>query len=120
MKIRTTALFTLATGLIFGLLSGVSSAQTQETVEWWTLGSDYAHTRYSPANQISADNFSELEEAWVWDGASYGAQSGRATPSYVDGKLVFVAGPRRHVIVADAQSGETICSYREPNTFRYE
>jgi len=120
MKIRTTPLFTLATGLIVGLLSGVSFAQQQETVEWWTLGSDYAHTRFSPANQITAENFSQLEEAWVWDGASYGAQSGRATPSYIDGKLVFVAGPRRHVIVIDAHSGETVCSYREPNTFRYE
>ena len=120
MKIRTSGAFALAAGLAGSLLWGVTSAQTQETVEWWTLGSDYAHTRYSEASQISAENFSELQEAWVWDGASFGAQSGRATPSYVDGKLVFVAGPRRHVVVVDAQSGETVCSYREPNTFRYE
>ena len=120
MKIRTTGLITLAAGLFVGLISSGSVAQQQETVEWWTLGSDFAHTRFSPANQITADNFDELEVAWEWDGASFGAQSGRATPSYVDGKLVFVAGPRRHVVVADAQSGDTICSYREPNTFRYE
>ncbi|MFM1896261.1 MAG: hypothetical protein RLZZ385_1335 [Pseudomonadota bacterium] len=120
MKIKSSGAFALAAGLIGSLLAGAGSAQNQETVEWWTLGSDYAHTRYSEARQITAENFGELEEAWVWDGASFDAQSGRATPSYVDGKLVFVAGPRRHVVVVDAQSGETVCSYREPNTFRYE
>lgn len=109
---------TLVTGLVTGLFTGLAGAQ--DTVEWLTLGSDYAHTRYSPANKIDRTNFEQVEAAWIWDGASFGAASGRATPSYVDGKLVFVAGPRRHVIVADAGTGETICSYREPNTFRYE
>ena len=114
MNIKLTGVLTLVTGLFAG------TASAQDTVEWLTLGSDYAHTRYSPANKIDKTNFEQLEEAWVWDGSSFGAQSGRATPSYVDGKLVFVAGPRRHVIVADAGTGETLCSYREPNTFRYE
>jgi glucose dehydrogenase len=114
MKLKHTVLPTMLTALVAG------SVFAQDTVEWLTLGSDYAHTRYSPANKIDASNFEELEEAWVWDGSSFDAQSGRATPSYVDGKLVFVAGPRRHVIVADAGTGETLCSYREPNTFRYE
>lgn len=120
MKIKTTGALVLAAGLAGALLSGVAAAQQQETVEWLTLGSDFAHTRYSEANQITAENFGQLEEAWVWHGASFGGQSGRATPSYVDGKLIFVSGPRRHVIVADAQSGETLCSYREPNTYRHE
>ena len=104
------------------VVAGLFTATTfaQDTVEWLTLGSDYAHTRYSEANKIDASNFDQLQEAWVWDGASFGASSGRATPSYVDGRLVFVAGPRRHVIVVDAGTGETICSYREPNTGRYE
>ncbi len=98
----------------------IGTANAQDTVEWLTLGSDYAHTRFSPANKIDASNFDEVEAAWVWDGSSFDAQSGRATPSYVDGRLVFVAGPRRHVVVADAGTGETICSYREPNTYRHE
>lgn len=114
MKRIITGAITLAAALA----TAISSAQ--DTVEWLTLGSDYAHTRYSPANKIDRANFEQLETAWIWDGASFDAQSGRATPSYVDGKLVFVAGPRRHVIVADAGTGETICSYREPNTYRYE
>ncbi|MDO8271827.1 MAG: PQQ-binding-like beta-propeller repeat protein [Gammaproteobacteria bacterium] len=92
----------------------------QDTVEWTHLGGAADHTRYSPAANITAENFGDLKEAWVWDGASFQGTSGRATPSYVDGKLFTVSGPRRHVIAMDPESGETIWSYREPNTHRYE
>ncbi|MFQ6004833.1 MAG: PQQ-binding-like beta-propeller repeat protein [Woeseia sp.] len=88
--------------------------------QWQYLGGDSAHTRYSPADLINADNFADLEEVWVWDGASFNAASGRSTPSYIDGALYTVAGPRRHVVAIDPASGEMLWSYREPNTFRWE
>ena len=108
---------TLALGL---LLTATASVQAQEEVEWVHLGGDFDHTRYSPATNITESNFGELKEAWVWDGASFDAQSGRATPSFIDGLLYTVAGPRRHVVAIDPVTGETVWSYREPNTFRYE
>jgi glucose dehydrogenase len=111
----------LIKALPLGLLVSVaSSGYAQEEVEWTHLGGNPQHTRYTPANHITPNNFGELKEAWVWDGASFDAQSGRSTPSYVEGKLFTVAGPRRHVIAMDPVSGETIWSYREPNTFRWE
>ncbi len=111
----------LAGMLALGLTAVTAgSLNAQETVEWVHLGGDADHTRYSPAANINADNFNELKEAWVWDGASFNASSGRSTPSYVGGKLFTVAGARRHVVAIDPESGETIWSYREPNTFRYE
>lgn len=88
--------------------------------EWHFIGGDSAHTRYSPADRIDADNFEDLEEAWVWDGASFNAASGRSTPIYVDGVLYTVAGPHRHVVAIDPGTGETIWSYREPSTPRWE
>jgi glucose dehydrogenase len=88
--------------------------------EWHFIGGDSAHTRYSPADLIDADNFEDLEEAWVWDGASFASASGRSTPTYINGVLYTVAGPRRHVVAIDPDTGETIWSYREPNTKRYE
>jgi glucose dehydrogenase len=102
------------------LLLFVSSSLViaQDTIEWFTLGNDFAHTRFTPADEITAENFSELEVAWEWDGASFGAVSGRSTPSFIDGKLITVAGNNRHVIAIDPKSGETIWSYREPNTPR--
>ena len=87
---------------------------------WGYLGGDAAHTRYSPADEITLDNFEDLEEAWVWDGASFNAQSGRSTPSYINGKLYTVAGPRRYVVALDPGTGELLWSYGEPKTGRYE
>ena len=74
--------------------------------QWQYLGGDSAHTRYSPADQIDGSNFEDLEETWIWDGASFNAQSGRSTPSYINGKLYTVAGPRRYVIALDPASTE--------------
>ena len=104
------------------LYAATAFAQAPGTAggQWYFIGGDSAHTRYSPANQIDADNFEDLEEAWVWDGASFGAASGRSTPTYVDGMLFTVAGPRRHVVAIDPTTGETVWSYREPNTRRWE
>jgi glucose dehydrogenase len=95
-------------------------ALAQDTVEWTTLGSDFAHTRFSPADQLDASNFGELEVVWEWDGASFEATSGRSTPSYINGRLYTVAGPRRHVVAIDPKTGTTIWSYREPDTGRWE
>ncbi len=112
---------TLTRALPLGLLvAAASPAGAQDTVEWTHLGGDAHHTRYTPAANITPQNFGELKEAWVWDGASFDAASGRSTPSYVDGKLFTVAGPRRHVVAMDPMTGETLWSYREPNTFRWE
>jgi len=110
----------LFAGLVAVPLAVAQQSPGTENGEWHFLGGDSNHTRYSPLDQINADNFEDLEEAWVWDGASFNAASGRSTPSYVDGVLYTVAGPRRHVVAIDPATGETIWSYREPNTFRYE
>ena len=93
---------------------------TDDTVEWYTLGGDYAHTRYTHADEITAENFSELEVAWEWDGASFNGRAGRSTPTYVDGKLITVSGPRRNVVAIDPKTGETLWAYRLPNTGRWE
>ncbi len=103
-----------------GMLLTAGSLQAQDTVEWTTLGGDFAHTRYSPADQITVDNFEDLEVAWEWNGASFGAVSGRSTPSYINGMLFTVAGARRDVVAIDPKTGETIWSYRLPNTGRWE
>lgn len=113
-------------GLIRGLAAGALSlgvaatAQAQNAEEWFTLGGDYAHTRYSPADEITAENFADLEVAWEWDGASFRAISGRSTPSLIDGKLFTVAGNKRYVIAIDPKTGDTLWSYREPDTPRAE
>ncbi len=88
--------------------------------QWYTLGNDFAHTRYTPADEITAGNFSQLEVAWEWDGASFNAVSGRSTPSLIDGILYTVVGYKRYVVAIDPKTGDTIWTYREPDTPRAE
>jgi len=116
--LKTLTIRRVLSGLTAMMLS--VSVYAQDSVEWFTLGNDYAHTRFTPSDEINASNFGDLEVAWEWDGASFGAVSGRSTPSYIDGKLFTVAGYARHVVAIDPKTGETIWSYREPKTPRAE
>ncbi len=94
-----------------------------ENGEWRYLGGDAGHTRSNPGlNQIDASNFSELEVAWIWRGSNFGAgveYTVRSTPVFVDGMLYTVAGQRRQVVAIDAATGETLWTFREPETMRY-
>ena len=72
-----------------------------ENGEWRYLGGNAGHTRSSPLVQINADNFEDLEQAWIWRGDNFGPNVdyfNRSTPIYVDGMLYTVASPRRQVI----------------------
>lgn len=101
---------------------GAKNAGTADG-EWHYWGGDAASSRYSPLDQIDADNFEDLEVAWVWRGDNYGPEVDRilrATPVYADGKLFTVAGARRTVIAIDPATGETLWTYREPDTERWQ
>lgn len=104
----------------FLMLMSPGLLSAQDADQWFTLGNDFAHTRYTAADELSPENFGDLEVAWEWDGASFGAVSGRSTPSLIDGLLYTVAGYNRHVIAIDPKTGETVWSYREPKTPRAE
>jgi len=107
------------------MLSSSVSAQLAgvENGEWRYLGGDAGHTRSAPQlNQINATNFSDLEVAWIWRGDNFGSNleyTFRSTPVFVDGILYTVAGQRRQVIAIDAATGETLWTFREPETMRY-
>ena len=87
--------------------------------EWRYLGGDAGSTRYSPLNQVTPANFESLKEAWRFSPIDVvGPLTARATPSYVGGKLLSVAGPRRHVVSIDPTSGKLLWSFVEPQTYR--
>jgi quinoprotein glucose dehydrogenase len=80
-------------------------------------------TRYSPLDRINASNFDSLEVAWIWRSDNFGPsidQRNQNTPIYVDGKLYGIAGNRRNVVSIDPATGETLWTYREPHTARYQ
>lgn len=107
-------------GTVLALMACLSiAANAQESIEWVTPGGDYAHTRYSPASEINADNFGDLEVAWQWDRSTYEGYSGRSTPGYINGRLYTVSGPRRHVVAIDLKTGEEVGRIEVPATSRY-
>ena len=87
---------------------------------WTYLGGDAWHTRYTPANEITAANFDELTMLWQFNAGSFGPSTPRATPTYTGDKLITVTGDRRHVIALEPTTGELLWSFTEPNTHRYE
>ena len=115
----------VAAGAAVLLLAAAASAQRltgTENGEWRYLGGDAGHTRSSAIDQIDGDNFSDLEVAWLWRGDNFGPNLdyfNRSTPIYVDGVLYTVASPRRQVVAIDPATGETLWSFREPETVRH-
>src|SRR5262249_10154245 len=66
--------------------------------EWRRIGGDGGNTRYSPLDQINADNVKNLKIAWTWKGDNFGGGleiKNENTPLMVDGVLYFTAGDRR-------------------------
>jgi glucose dehydrogenase len=117
------ALALAAAVLVAGCAAGTAShaGPGTEDGEWRYLGGDAWHTRYSPLAQITPANFETLTEAWRFSAPQVvGNMTARATPSYVGGKLLSVAGPRRHVVSIDPTTGQLLWNFVEPETFRSE
>src|SRR5262245_2407350 len=114
----------LALGGLAVVYLAFPSAQTPsrrgtENGEWRYIGGDIGSTRYSPLSQVTPANFETLKEAWRFSPLDVvGPMTARATPSYVGGKLLSVAGPRRHVVSMDPTNGKLLWSFVEPETYR--
>lgn len=88
--------------------------------EWHYLGGNAYHQRYSPLDQIDAGNFEDLEIAWTWRGDNFDPAPARGKPIYVDGIVYTVVGNRRTVVAIDGGTGETLWTFRESHTTRWE
>ena len=94
-----------------------------ENGEWRYWGGDEASSRYSPLDQVDAENFADLEVAWQWYGANYGPTPDyiyRGTPLKVGNRLYNVAGSRRTVVAMDAETGETLWMWRMRDNIRWQ
>ena len=100
------------------------SAQAGQTVtsigtakgEWPTYGGNLASMRYSPADQINADNFNKLEVAWHFNTEALGPRPEtqlQGTPLMVNGIIYATAGTRRAAVALDAATGEMIWMHSE-------
>lgn len=90
---------------------------------WQYWGGDAGSMRYSDLNQITPENFEDLEVAWRWSSANFGPAPEfyyRATAIAIDGVLYSVAGERRAVVAIDGATGETLWMWRIKETKRWE
>ena len=82
------------------------------TAQWAAYGANGAGTRHSPLTQITKDNVTALEIAWVYNTGDVDDGSETAlgtafqnTPILVDDTL-YVCSPRNKVIALDPNTGE--------------
>jgi len=76
--------------------------------EWLSYGRDYGETRYSPLNQITFSNVSELGVAWTYNTGTF--RGLEATPLVHNG-IMYASGPWSVVFAVDARTGEELWRY---------
>src|SRR5438552_9556299 len=113
------ALVVVATIWIVARLSGQGAppyAYTTTNGEWPSYTGDVKGTKYSPLDQISAENFNKLEIAWRFKTDSLGTRPEyklEGTPLMVNRVLYTTAGTRRAVVALDPVTGELLWAHGE-------
>jgi quinoprotein glucose dehydrogenase len=95
---------------------GVHGQSGAQKGEWPAYGGDTGHTRYSPLDQITPDNFNKLTVAWRFKTDHLGPRPEfqyETTPLMVNGVLYATGGTRRAVVALDAETGEELWVHSE-------
>jgi quinoprotein glucose dehydrogenase len=97
-------------------VAGVHGQSGAKKGEWPAYGGDTGSTRYSPLDQINADNFSKLAVAWRFKTDHLGSRPEyqyEGTPLMVNGVLYATGGTRRSVVALDPETGEELWVHSE-------
>jgi len=107
--VRAIALFSLlfSTGL-FAQSNADLTAASPDGAEWLSYGRDPGEMRYSPLDQINAENVAELGVAWTYDPGTY--RGLEATPLVHNG-IMYGTLPWSRVFAVDARTGEEIWTF---------
>ena len=110
----------VAVGVVAVLAAGPAEGQIRvPDGEWHHFGRDGANTKYSPLDQITAANFTDLEIAWRWTSLSRAVveenerirpSAFKSSPLMADG-LVFVSTALGQAAALDAGTGEPVWTY---------
>ena len=113
MNTRVALLFAMLLASTAFPLAAQSGAKNGE---WPAYAGDLGSTRYSPLDQINADNFNKLQIAWRFKTDHQGPRPEyqfESTPLMVHGVLYTTAGSRRAVLALDAATGELLWTHSE-------
>ena len=125
LRLRRLVVGALALACVAVVSSSPVRAQLSGPVgEWRAFGADGANTKYSPLDQITADNFTDLEIAWRWTSLSDEVADRNAairpglfkTAPLMVGGLVYASTALGQVAALDAGSGELVWSY-DPRSY---
>jgi quinohemoprotein ethanol dehydrogenase len=88
--------------------SAAIAANTPTSKDWPTYGLDYAETRFSKLNQITAENVKNIGLMWTYNLES--VRGVEATPLVVDG-IMYVTASWSVVHAIDTRTGKRLWSY---------
>ena len=107
----------IALVLVFAVtVVGVRGQSGAKKGEWPAYGGDTGHTRYSPLDQITPDNFGKLTVSWRFKTDHLGPRpefNYEGTPLMVNGVLYTTGGTRRAVVALDPETGEELWVHSE-------
>jgi quinoprotein glucose dehydrogenase len=113
--------------VVFSAGGTSSNAQNGRTsgpiIEWPTYGGNLSSHRYSAADQITKDNFNQLQIAWRLKTDFLGPRPDTlysATPLLIDRVLYTTAGTRRAAVALNAATGEMLWMHTEDEGARGE
>lgn len=103
--------FIFIIGAFILLFSKYALADAPDTSngEWPHYTGELNGSRYSPLDQITADNFEDLELAWSFSTKNLGSRPEyklEVTPLMIDGIVYATGGTRRTAFALDAVTGE--------------
>ena len=91
--------------------------------DWPSWAGSWNASRYSPLDQINAENVDELEIAWQWSTQGFGPGTdfvNPSTPLEVGGVLYANVGTTRNVVALDATSGQVLWMFRYDEGDRFD
>ena len=83
-------------------------AGTDNTAEWLQYGGSYNNWRFSPLKDITRENASKLQAAWMFQTGVPGQLE--ASPVVADG-VMYLTASYNNVWALDAETGETLWKY---------
>ena len=110
----------------FCTLCSMALAQSGTDVEagdWPDLHGNMAAQRYSPLDQITAENVGTLELAWSFSTESFGPTTdfnNPSTPLEVDGVLYADIAATRNIVALDASTGQVLWLWRPQEGKRFD
>ncbi|MEC8430865.1 MAG: pyrroloquinoline quinone-dependent dehydrogenase, partial [Pseudomonadota bacterium] len=102
--------------------SGQSGTSVYEG-DWPEYHGDHFAQRYSPLDQINAENVGEIEIAWQFSTQNFGPSTdfnNPSTPIEINGVLYANIGSTRNVVALDATTGQVLWLWRPQEGERFD